>query len=81
MKKDLKKTKPQSGSENDEPQEKPGLSTSIGIVLLAAALFNVPSILKVPSSGADWLLITIVLAMAAVGAILLFGHPKDRNKP
>ena len=59
------------------PEADPGGSSSprfsdyLGIILLAAALFNIPAILKTPETTADKMMLVIVLVMAAGGAILL----------
>lgn len=65
--------------EEDEKKEQPslGITGMAGIVLLAGALFNVPAILKVPETTADKMMLVIVLAMAAGGAILLLGSRKQ----
>ncbi len=76
MKTDSKKTKTPNGS---DPQEEPGRIGArgfIGVVLLAAALFNVPSILKVPETTADKMMLIIVLTMALGGIILLLSLRK-----
>ena len=69
-------TKPPNGSENGPEGGNPGPAVFIGIVLLAAALFNVPAIMKVPGTTADKMMLVIVLAMAAGGAILLLAGRK-----
>lgn len=72
-----KKTETQpAGSENDRREEAPGFSVILGVVLLAGALFNVPSILKIPETTADKMMLVIVLAMALGGAVLLFFRKK-----
>ena len=63
-------TKP-ADPEQDNGSENLGFSGFLGIVLLAGALFNVPSILKIPETTADKMMLVIVLVMAAGGAILL----------
>ena len=66
---------PSDKTSDDENREQPSLGASgkAGIVLLAAALFNVPAILKVPETTADKMMLVIVLTMAAGGVILLLG--------
>ena len=72
-----KKTETQpAGSENGRKEEAPGFSVILGVVLLAGALFNVPSILKTPETTADKMMLVIVLAMALGGAVLLFFRKK-----
>ncbi len=64
-------------SDSDQP-ERPnriGLTDTLGIVILAGALFNLPAILKKPASDADWMMLVIVLVMLLIGAVLL-GVPR-----
>lgn len=73
-----KTTKPQNGSDDGPSRETPGPAVFIGVVLLAAALFNIPSILKAPETTADKMMLVTVIAMAAGGLILLiFGRKKE----
>ena len=77
MTRNSKKTTKQPAGSDREDQEKLGLPAFIGIGLLAGALFNIPAIMKVPETTADKMMLVIVLAMAAGGAILLlFGRRK-----
>ena len=52
----------------------PGFSEYLGIILLAAALFNVPAILKKPETTADKMMLVIVIVMAFGGAVLLLAR-------
>ena len=71
--------KPSDKPSKDENREQPslGITGFAGIVLLAGALFNVPAIMKIPETTADKMMLVIVLAMAAGGAILLLGSRKQ----
>ena len=68
--------KPQNGSDPEQGPERPGIGTFIGIVLLAAAIFNLPAVMKVPETTADKMMLVIVLTMAAGGALLLLAGKK-----
>ena len=57
-----------------EERPSPGLSEYLGIILLAAALFNVPAILKTPETDADKMMLVIVIVMAFGGAVLLLAR-------
>ena len=74
-----KKTQTQTGSERPENKpEKLGFPGLLGIVLIAAALYNVPAILKVPRTKEEQMMLVIVLTMALGGAILLiFGRKRQ----
>ena len=61
-------------SEPDKGSSSPGFSEYLGIILLAAALFNVPAILKTPETTADKMMLVIVIAMAFGGAVLLLAR-------
>ena len=61
-------------SETDKGPSSPGFSEYLGIILLAAALFNVPAILKTPETTADKMMLVIVIAMAFGGAVLLLAR-------
>ena len=69
--KDQKKSKsvPQQEPEEETPQL--GLRAFFGIGLVAGALFNVPSILKVPQTKEDIIYLVTVLVMGLAGALLL----------
>ncbi len=74
---DSRKHKDPSGQVPEADEEKrpaPGFSEYLGIVLLAAALFNVPAILKRPETTADMMMLVIVLVMAFGGAVLLLAR-------
>ena len=71
-----KKQVPNQSNDPKQEDRSLGISGMAGIVLLAGALFNVPAILKVPETTADKMMLVIVLAMAAGGAILLLGSRK-----
>ena len=70
--KNQKKSKPvpQQEPEEEETQQL-GLRAFFGIALVAGALFNVPSILKVPQTKEDVIFLVIVLVMGLAGALLL----------
>ena len=72
MKTDPKKTKKQTGSDEDKGRSQLGLTGFIGLVLLAGALFNIPAILKVPRTKEDIIMLSVVLTMALGGGILIF---------
>ena len=56
----------------EEPsQSTTGLSDFIGIVLIAASFFNIPSLLKKPETQSDWMMLVIVLVFLLSGFILL----------
>ncbi len=78
--KDPKNKKPSGQPDEDEKRggESLGVTGMAGIVLLAAALFNVPAILKIPETTADKMMLVIILAMAAGGAILLHGSTRKK---
>ena len=59
---------------DQEKKASPGFSEYLGIILLAAALFNVPAILKTPETTADKMMLVIVIAMAFGGAVLLLAR-------
>ena len=61
-------------SETDKGPSSPGFIEYLGIILLAAALFNVPAILKTPETTADKMMLVIVIAMAFGGAVLLLAR-------
>ena len=61
-------------SETDKGPSSAGFSEYLGIILLAAALFNVPAILKTPETTADKMMLVIVIAMAFGGAVLLLAR-------
>lgn len=67
-----------SHPETDEkkPEQSLGFSGLLGVVLVAAALFNVPAILKVPETTADKMMLAIVVTMAFGGAVLLIFRKK-----
>ena len=67
---------PQPETDENKPEQTLGFSGLLGIVLVAAALFNVPSILKVPETTADKMMLAIVLTMAFGGAVLLIFRKK-----
>ena len=67
---------PQPESDEKKPEQTLGFSGLLGVVLVAAALFNVPSILKVPETTADKMMLAIVLTMAFGGAVLLIFRKK-----
>ena len=74
---DSRKDKNPSGPVPEADQEKkaaPGFSEYLGIILLAAALFNVPAILKTPETTADKMMLVIVIVMAFGGAVLLLAR-------
>ena len=48
-----------------------GLSDFIGIVLIAASFFNIPSLIKKPETQSDWMMLVIVLVFLLSGFILL----------
>ncbi len=84
-------SKKTSTKNEKEASEKPdelsqpatGLSDFIGIVLIAAGFFNVPSLLKKPETQSDWMMLVIVLVFLISGFILLFLPrflQKKRNK-
>lgn len=52
----------------------PRFSDYLGIILLAAALFNIPAILKTPETTADKMMLVIVIVMAFGGAVLLLAR-------
>lgn len=54
-----------------EPPKRMEPSLLFAIVLLAAGLFNLPTILKKPVSDADWMMLVIVLALIGCGLLLL----------
>ncbi|NMA11636.1 MAG: hypothetical protein GX933_00415 [Chloroflexi bacterium] len=47
------------------------LTEFLGIGLIAGGLFNVPNILKVPATNAEWMMLVIVLALFLLGGLLL----------
>ena len=59
---------------DEEKTSSPGFSEYLGIILLAAALFNVPAILKTPETTADKMMLVIVIVMAFGGAVLLLAR-------
>ncbi|HNY20386.1 MAG TPA: hypothetical protein PKJ76_10150 [Flexilinea sp.] len=68
---------------NKISQPTTGLSDFIGIVLIAAGFFNIPSLLKKPETQSDWMMLVIVLVFLISGLILLFLPrflQKKRNK-
>ncbi len=68
---------------NEISQPTTGLSDFIGIVLIAAGFFNIPSLLKKPETQSDWMMLVIVLVFLISGLILLFFPrflQKKRNK-
>ena len=71
--------KPSDRTPEDENREQPSLGKSglAGIVLIAASLFNLPAIMKIPETTADKMMLVIVLTMAAGGVILLLGSRKQ----
>lgn len=74
---DDRKDKNTSGpipEENKGESSSPGFSEYLGIILLAAALFNVPAILKIPETTADKMMLVIVIVMAFGGAVLLLAR-------
>ena len=74
---DSRKDKNPSGpvpEENKGEPSSPGFSEYLGIILLAAALFNVPAILKTPETTADKMMLVIVIMMAFGGAVLLLAR-------
>mgnify|MGYP000873823393 FL=1 len=56
---------------NEISQPTTGLSDFIGIVLIAAGFFNIPSLLKKPETQSDWMMLVIVLVFLISGFILL----------
>lgn len=47
------------------------LTEFLGIGFIAGGLFNVPNILKIPVTNADWMMLVIVLALFLLGGLLL----------
>jgi F0F1-type ATP synthase assembly protein I len=77
----IEKGVPEKPEEPSQPAT--GLSDFIGIVLIAAGFFNVPSLLKKPETQSDWMMLVIVLVFLISGFILLFLPrflQKKRNK-
>ena len=72
-----KKPVDKTSEDENKEQQSLGISGMAGIVLLAAALFNVPAIMKIPETTADKMMLVIVLTMAAGGVILLLGSRKQ----
>lgn len=67
--------KRKNASEPDQEERSgPGFSEYLGIILLAAALFNVPAILKTPETTADRMMLVIVIVMAFGGIVLLLAR-------
>ena len=66
-----KEKTPQTGQEPEKGETTLGFTGLLGIVLLAGALFNIPTILKVPETTEDKMMLVIILTMALGGAILL----------
>lgn len=75
--KEPKKKSSQTGQEPEKGETTLGFAGLLGIVLLAGALFNVPSIMKVPVTTEDKMMLVIVLAMALGGVILLIFRKKN----
>jgi len=77
-----KTSKKKNNQKDTEKPEKPVLNAGsfIGIVFLAAGIFNLPAIMKKPVSNSDWMMLVIVLFFIVLGllAILLpkFLHKK-----
>ena len=74
---DSRKPENDSGPVPETDGEKPsapGFSEYLGIILVAAALFNVPTILKTPETTADKMMLVIVIVMAFGGMVLLLAR-------
>ncbi len=61
----------QQQNENKQPAPTVGAGGFIGIVLIAAGLFNLPAILKKPVTNADWMMLVIVLFFIILGLVVL----------
>ncbi len=66
---------PDASKQDREEPEEPGrgftLTEFLGIGLIAGGLFNVPNILKIPATNADWMMLVIVLSLFLLGGLLL----------
>ena len=70
----MSKTSKKKSFKNTEKQEKPLLNTSsfIGVVFLAAGIFNIPAILKKPVTNSDWMMLVIVVFFIVLGLLAIF---------